>query len=186
MQRVVIAICFVVYLATSTARAAEIEGVEFADRYAWAGEELRLNGVGLLRYRILFNGYVAALYLGKRVSSELVLDDVPRRIEIEYFWPIRADDFARVTIEGIQNQVDAETFERLSGQIERLNRSYQDVDAGDRYSLTYVPGIGTEFALNGEALDLIEGAEFSSALFGIWLGDQPFDASLREQLLNPR
>jgi hypothetical protein len=33
---------------------------------------------------------------------------------------------------------------------------------------------------------VIEGADFSSALFAIWLGEQPLDESLRRQLLASR
>jgi len=38
-------------------------------------------------------------------------------------------------------------------------------------------------ALNGRALGSVEGADFASALFSIWLGKHPFDASLKQQLL---
>jgi hypothetical protein len=60
------------------------------------------------------------------------------------------------------------------------------VEPGDRYSLTYVPGVGTELARNGEPLGVVPGAEFSSALFAIWLGDEALDEPLREQLLARR
>jgi hypothetical protein len=165
---------------------AAIERVEFPDRYRWRGEQLRLNGMGLLRYRVFIKGYVAALYLGERVAPERALDDVPRRLEIEYFWSIPADAFAEITIEGMARSADAEALERLRGRIERLNALYEDVEPGDRYSLTYVPGIGTELALNNQRKGLIEGADFSSALFGIWIGEHALDESLREQLLAKR
>lgn len=168
------------------AHGASIEGVEFPEYREWGGTELRLNGVGLLRYRIVFKGYVAALYLGEGVEAERALDDVPRRLEIEYFWPIPADAFAAATRDGIARHVDSDTLRRLEGSIARINQLYTDVEPGDRYALTYVPGLGTELALNGGPLGRIEGAEFSSALFSIWLGEHPFDASLREQLLASR
>ena len=71
--------------------------------------------------------------------------------------------------------------ENLRGKIDAL---YQDVEPGDRYALTYVPGAGTELAKNGEPLGVIPGADFASAYFAIWLGDDPIDASLRDQLLS--
>jgi hypothetical protein len=74
-------------------------------------------------------------------------------------------------------------LERLRGRIERFRALCEDVEPGDRYSLTYVPGIGTELGLNGEPVGVIEGADFSSALFAIWIGDRALDESLREQLL---
>jgi hypothetical protein len=173
-------------LSAPAAGAAALEGVEFPARREWGGTELRLNGVGLLRYRILFKGYVAALYLGDGVEPARALEDVPRRLEIEYFWPIQANAFAAATRDGIARNVGADTLRRLEGPIARLNQLYTDVEPGDRYALTYVPGQGTELAINGEPLGRIEGADFSSALFGIWLGPRSFDASLREKLLAGR
>jgi hypothetical protein len=171
-------------LAGVPAGAARIEGVEFADRRLTRGTALRLQGVGLLRYRIFLKGYVAALYLGEDVEAGAALDDVPRRLEIEYFWKIPAQAFVEVTKEGLARVVDEATFERFERSIEQLNGLYRDVRPGDRYALNYFPGVGTELEYNGEVQGLIEGAEFSSALFGIWLGDQALDDSLREQLLS--
>jgi len=170
-------------LVTATAQAAEIEGVSFPDRYQLGGTLLHLTGVGLLRYRVLFKGYVAALYLGERGPAQRALDDVPRRLEIEYFWSIPAAGFAEATDRGIARNVDTETQRRLRSRIDQLNALYEDVEPGDRYTLTYVPGRGTELALNGQPRGVIAGADFSSALFSIWLGDDPLDAKLRDQLL---
>jgi hypothetical protein len=170
-------------LISATAGAVEIEGVAFPDRRQLSGTLLRLIGVGLLRYRVLFKGYVAALYLGEQVPPERALDDVPRRLEIEYFWSIPAEGFAEATIRGIARNVDADTRRRLRSRIDEINALYEDVEPGDRYSLTYVPGNGTELALNSEARGVIEGADFSSALFSIWLGNDPLDPKLRDQLL---
>lgn len=170
-----------------TARAAEIEGVDFVDNLSVGASELRLHGTGLLRYRVFIKGYVAALYLDESFSGEstprAVLEDVPRRLEIEYFWSIPADKFAKATVEGISRSTDPATFERLRHRIDRINMLYEDVEPGDRYAVTYVPGVGTELALNGRRLGVFEGADFSAALFGIWIGDEPLDKSLRTQLL---
>ena len=95
----------------------------------------------------------------------------------------RADEFANATTEGITRGTDPETFASIRGSIDRINQLYEDVEPGDRYALTYVPGIGTELALNGRQLGLVEGEDFSAALFAIWIGDDPLDESLREQLL---
>ena len=165
------------------AAAAEIEGVRFAEVRQVAGVDLRLHGVGLLRHRMVVKAYVAALYLAAGARPEQALADVPRRLEIEYFWPIEAEDFGPATLEGIARNVDAETLDRLRARIERMSRAYEDVERGDRYSLSYVPGVGTELARNDEPLCLIEGADFAAAIFSIWLGAAPLDRSLKAQLL---
>jgi len=175
------------FLSEQSARAAEIEGVRFLDGLSVGAADLRLHGTGLLRYRVFIKGYVAALYLGESFDGEAtprsVLADVARRLEIEYFWAIPAEKFANATVEGISRGTDPATFASLRSSIDRINELYQDVQPGDRYALTYVPGIGTELALNGRRLGVVEGADFSAALFSIWIGDEPLDVSLRKQLL---
>lgn len=167
--------------------AAEIEGVRFVDSLSVGNAQLRLHGTGLLRYRVFIKGYVAALYLDDSFVGEAmpraVLADVPRRLEIEYFWAIPADKFAKATVEGISRSTDPATLERLRRRIDQINKLYEDVEPGDRYALTYVPGVGTELTLNGRRLGVVEGVDFSAALFGIWVGDEPLDESLRGQLL---
>lgn len=166
--------------------AAEISGVRFVDSLSVGDAELRLHSTGLLR-RFFIKGYVAALYLGEsfggEATSKAVLADVPRRLEIEYFRAFSADEFAKATVAGISRSSDQATFERLRSRIDRINELYEDVEPGDRYSLTYLPGVGTELALNDRPLGVLEGADFSTALFAIWLGDEPLDDGLRGQLL---
>jgi hypothetical protein len=182
-MRFIALVLTIAWASSEPARAASAEGIEFPDHHEWNGTPLRLNGAGVLRYRVFIKGYVAALYLGEDVAPEQALDDIPRRLEIEYLWSIPANAFARATVEGILRNVDSATMARLRGPIGQLNALYEDVEPGDRYALTYVPGIGTELALNGEPKGLIEGAELSAALFGIWIGERAGNEPLREQLL---
>lgn len=165
------------------AEAAEIEGVHFSDSYHVGGTTMELSCVGVLRYMVFIKGYVAALYLGDGAAPTDVLADVPKRLVIHYFHAIEAENFARATNRGIADNVDAATFERLRPRIGRLNALYEDVKVGDRYSLTYVPGRGTELALNDQPKGTIAGADFAAAAFAIWLGPKPLDISLKEQLL---
>ena len=79
--------------------------------------------------------------------------------------------------------MDAATLRALRPKIDELNALYRDVNAGDRYSLTYLPSWGTELALNGRPLGRVEGADFGAAVFAIWLGPSPVDRGLRRALL---
>ena len=83
----------------------------------------------------------------------------------------------------IAENVDAATFAALRPRIDRLNALYRDVNEGDRYALTYLPGSGTELSYNGRPLGRVEGADFAAALFSIWLGDSPVDEGLKRSLL---
>ena len=164
--------------------AAEIEGVVFDDRYTTAETSLKLRGTGLLRVMVFAKVYVGALYLPEECPSKLALSDVPKRLEVEYFRSIAGEDFGAATNKKISENVDPQIFERLRPQIEYHNSLYQDVNAGDRYALTYIPGRGTELTLNGEPRGIVEGADFAAALFSIWLGSKPISESLKKELLD--
>lgn len=166
------------------APAAEIEGVRFADRVVHDGVPLSLRCTGLLRYKVIFKGYVAALYLGPGVEPADVLGDVPKRLELSYFWGIDAADIVKAGGEILARNVTPETIERLRPRLERIDALYESVKPGDRYALTYVPGVGTELSLNGRSKGVIPGDDFAAAYFRIWLGERSIDASLRDQLLS--
>ena len=176
----------VVLVPVSVVQSAEIEGVRFSEQLQMGEAQLQLRGTGLLRYRSVFKAYVAALYLAEGARADDVLGEVPRRLEIEYFWSIPAERFADATIEGISRNVDAAALEDLKPRIARFNQLYEDIEPGDRYSLTYLPGRGTELGLNGRPMGVVEGADFASALFAIWLGPNPLSDGLRRELLAKR
>jgi hypothetical protein len=165
--------------------AAEIEGVTFRDRFEIDGAGLEIRGTGLFRHLAFIKAYVGALYMAPDVPSEQVLSDTPKRLEVEYFHAIEGEAFGAATNKVMARNVDAETFERLEPLVAYHNSLYRDVEPGDRYALTYVPGRGTELALNGEPLGIIEGAEFAKALFSMWLGEKPMNRSFKKQLLRP-
>jgi hypothetical protein len=179
------ALLLALLLAAPAARAAQVvEGVRFAASLVAGDASLALRGASLLRYRVVIRAYVAALYLPPEIPSARALDDVPKRLEIEYFWAIRAADFARATDTGIARNVDEAKLAQLRPRIDALSALYRDVEPGSRYAITYVPGRGTELALDGDRLGLVEGADFAAALFAIWLGDEPLDAGLKDRLLD--
>lgn len=182
VRLVLLAMTSVVVLG-GAASAKEIEGVRFADEIRAGAVAMRLNDVGLMRYRYVIKAYVAGLYLGSGAASEDVLADTPKRLEIAYFYAIAAPGFVNATNEGIAANVSRDVVASLRPRIDRLNAMYRNVKPGDRYALTYLPGDGTELALNGTLLGRIEGADFAAAVFAIWLGPRALDASLKTQLL---
>jgi hypothetical protein len=180
--------CVTLGIITSTlpnisANAAEIEGVTFSDTYTADELILELRGCGLLRYMVFIKAYVGGLYLPKDISAGQSLSRVPKRLEVEYFHSIKGKDFGQATNKIIAKNVDPETLERLQPKIDYHNSLYEDVKPGDRYSLTYIPGKGTELTLNGVPKGIVKGSEFADALFSVWLGPNPIDKSFKKQLL---
>jgi len=175
-----------VSILSSPASALTVEKVTFADSVTIGGTPVPLRNAALLRYLKFIKAYVAALYLPAGVKAEDVLSDVAKRLEISYLVAIKGKDFGKGAAPTLEaNQTPAE-LARLQGRIDRINAAYKDVQPGDRYAITYLPGRGTELALNGTPLTVIEGADFAAAYFGIWLGKTSIDDKLKRDLLKGR
>ena len=172
-------------LPATTLRAAD-DGVAFAENVVVGETELSLRGIGNVRYMLVFEVYVGALYLPEETSAERILSaDVPRRLVFEYLYEVRADQLIEAADHFLSENVGPAVLERIRPAVDAINRMYVDVSPGDRYALTYVPGVGTELALNGETVGVVPGAEFAENYFSIWLGEKPLSVRFKRQLLAP-
>jgi hypothetical protein len=178
-------ICFTFFSAISSnpAYGAIIEGVHFDNSVIINQQNATLRGVALLRYMVFIKAYVSAFYLNENSSEKDALGNVERRLVLHYFHAISANDFAEATTEMIEKNVSPDRFRALQPQIRQLNDLYRDVKPGDEYTATYIPGIGTELALNGKALGVVPRSEYSAAFFSIWIGKNPVDEGFRDRLL---
>jgi hypothetical protein len=163
--------------------AAVIEGVRFDDTVTVEQTRLFLKGTGLSRYLFVLKGYVGAFYLPKGIESRQALDNVSKHLILEYFHVIKAKGFGNATRKMIEKNVTPADIKRLSSKIDQLVEAYRDVEPGDRYALTYVPGYGTRLSLNGESLVVIAGEDFAKAVFSIWIGSSPIDERFRSGVL---
>jgi hypothetical protein len=167
-----------------TVSAAEIDGVIFPDSYRAGPTTMALNGTGLAKFLYTIKVYAGALYLGAGATVETVLADVPKRLELAYLRSVEAKDIIRASEKNLADNVPQSTIGALRPRIDQIHRLYENVRAGDRYALTYLPGVGTELTLNGKRKGVIEGADFAAAYFAIWLGPDPINQPLKDGLLN--
>jgi hypothetical protein len=161
----------------------QIDNVRFDMKINADNQQLRLQGAALLRVMMFVKAYAGALYLPEFAPPEKALDPIAKHLVLEYYHPIASEDFAKATRTKILENVDAVEAERLNSRIEDLAALYRDVQPGDRYGLTYVPGEGTRLSLNDEVLGSIPGDDFARAVFSIWLGANPIDNAFKDRLL---
>ncbi|MFO8047027.1 MAG: chalcone isomerase family protein [Halomonas sp.] len=162
----------------------EIKGVTFATELEETGQAYRLIGHGLFRYMI-WTAYAGAYYQADDRPEPAPLSAVPRRLELEYFHAIEADDFAAATRDSVRERLGEPTYRDLLPGLNAFNRAYRRVEPGDRYALTW-DGEALSLALNGERLYRGDDPALASALFGIWLGDSPLRDDFRDALLGRR
>lgn len=170
-------------LIVSSTGATEVEDVTFDKQVVVGDHELAIKGASVLRYMLFIKAYAGALYTLPDLDPDAVLSDTPKRLEVEYFHALKGEDFGPATYNGLAKNLKTADIERLRPRIDYHNSLYADVKPGDRYALTYIPGVGTELALNGNPVGVIEGADFAAALFSLWLGKNPYDERFKKALL---
>ena len=101
----------------NAAQAAEVGGVNLADKMSVGGQELVLNGAGI-RTRAFFKVYVGSLYLpAKAPTLAAVLEKGPRRIQLNILRNLTADQLVDALTDGIkENSSPARSEERRVGK----------------------------------------------------------------------
>jgi hypothetical protein len=164
--------------------AAEIKDVQFEDQVVINGVELKLNGLAVLKWAMLFDVYAGGFYLPDGVPGLTWTDDVAKKLELSYFRDIEAKGFADASDKLLKENLSAENYAKLAERLTKFYGFFRDVKPGDRYSINYVPENGTELKLNGDVMGSVPGHDFAVAYFGIWLGDKPINKTFRDKLLD--
>lgn len=155
----------------------------FPAQQSFEGKSLGLNGKGI-RTKAVFNLYTAGLYLPQKSNDAKAIlaseDPSAMRLEITSSM-ITSENMEEAVREGFQkSSADAEALKpRIDQLIEVFKEEIKD---GDVYDFVY-QATSLDIIKNGKKAATIDGADFKQAFFGIWLGDKPVQASLRQALL---
>lgn len=186
MLRSIMSCVLLIGLLPGAAAAAELAGVRIDDGVtARDGTELPLHGAGL-REKFFFDIYVGALYLPTTGQSvERILDtDQPGRIDMHFVYDeVAREKLAAAWEEGLAANNPDGVLDPLGDRIDRFIDLFPDAAAGDRFTLEYLPGQGTEVRINGQSAGVIEGGGFFRALLAVFLGPEPADSDLKRGML---
>ena len=170
------------------AQPVEMEGQKFEPTVQVGGQTLNLNGVGLRR-RAIFKVYVAGLYVPQKSTNAatLINDKGARRVSLRMLRDVDAGSFIDSFNDGLKNNLTDAQLTALKPQMDALTatlKSIGEAKKGDSISFDYTPEAGTRISVNGQPRgDPIPGADFSSAVLRIWLGEKPVDESLKKGML---
>ena len=142
--------------------------------------------MAVLKWARLFDVYAGAFYLPEGIPGLAWTEDLPKHLELSYFRKIKGSDFADTSINLLQRNLPEQEYQVIAERLQRFCSLFRDVMPGDRYSLSYSPGTGTELRLNDRPLGSVPGSDFAVAYFGIWLGQNPINDDFRDRLLSGR
>jgi len=147
-----------------------------------AGTTLDLRGTAQKRF-LWMKALSAGFYFEKGRTLEDPLDDSAKMIECEYYVHIKRENINNFTIKIIKENISEDEYQAIQPEISVMHKYFVDLNPGDRFTMVYVPEVGTQFYYNNNYTGMIKGAAFSKALFSTWLGAKPFDESLKRQIL---
>jgi len=175
-------------LASFSATALELRGVQLEDQVQVADQKLELNGAGLRGF-LFFRMYVAGLYLdGRKASADAVFaDNGAKRIALHV---VTDNDepahFQKGFRKGFEQNLGAEQLTPLQQRMEafiHLFDGVKEVKKGDEIDLDWQPDGGTHVIFNGAELGQVAGEDFYRALLAIWLGEKPVSSDVKKGML---
>lgn len=171
---------------STPASALTVGGVDLPDTYAADNTELQLNGAGT-RSKFFIDLYVGSLYVeqAQQNASAVIEADAPQAITLHITsGMITSERMTDATMEGFEAATDG-NLAPLQTEIDQFMAVFEEeIKDGDVFDLVYVPGEGVNVLKNGDEKGTVAGLEFKKALFGIWLGEEPAQKSLKEKMLS--
>lgn len=148
-------------------------GVTLPGEVQVGGRTLVLNGVAL-RKKAVFKVYVAGLYLPARSSDagQVLAADEPRHMVLQFLRGVDKGKMCDAWNEALANNTPGAS-EELKQQFVQLCTWMEDIDKGEQFVFTYVPGTGTTVRVKGADKGTIAGKDFADALWKAWIGPKP-------------
>lgn len=169
-------------LAATAALARDEAGIALPDQVRVEGRSLSLVGSGT-GSKLLFKDYVAALYTERRETTAqgFIESNQTKSIQLVMLRDVDKDRILQAIREGFVRNSKAEVS-ALKSRLEALAGAWPDLKAGAHLVFTFTPGKGT--VLSGAAKPtVIDGKDFADALFSVWLGRNPVNERLKQELL---
>jgi len=185
MKTIVVMIFAIVFIFAEM-QAAEESGVKLPAKMKLGNKELVYNGAGTIT-KFFFKVYVIALYLESKTSDakEILNKDVPYIIYMHFKRDgIGSDKIIEAWNQGFALSTNGKT-EKIDDKIKEFNSWFDGIEMNenDTYRFEYQPGVGTKVYINNKYKGNIAGFAFKKALLGIWIGDNPRDDNVKEEML---
>jgi hypothetical protein len=177
--------CLTLFFPTAAAHAKQCLSVSMPDQLDVDGKTLLLNGLGLREATVLnIDVYVAGLYLEQRSSSprQIIEVESTKQVKLALLRDVSHQDLAE-QLGSYFRHAAGRDYDKLKPRFDRMASWLPTLHEGDSFSVTYRPGGGLEVRHGAKRLGTIPGADFARAIFSIWLGAKPPNASLKRGIL---
>jgi chalcone isomerase-like protein len=165
------------------ALAKEREGVVAPPVIEVSGKQLHLMGMGL-RKKLWFKVYIASLYIEDPTDdpAKVVGSDQVKRVQMNMLRDLERGKIVEAVQQGFERNSGPD-LPKLQARLDQFLQAIPDLKAGQTIVITYLPGQGTAIKAGGGENISLPGKDFADALFSVWLGKQPVDDELKQEML---
>ena len=166
-----------------------VSGVTMPGTLKVGNNNLVLNGAGI-RVKLFMDIYVAGLYVTNKSNNgdAIAKANEPAAVKLQITSSlVTSDRMKEAILEGFKKSTGGNTAP-LQAKIDKFVKvfSLEPIVKGNVFDITYTPTGGVQIAKNGKLLETIEGMDFKTALWGIWLGNDPADKGLKAGMLGTK
>ena len=142
---------------------------------------------GGIRKKFFIDVYVAALYLQHKSADgvAIVKADEAQAVRLTIVSGlVTSDKMVEATTEGFEKSTNGNTApikDRMNAFMSVFKK--EPIVKGDVFDFIYTPAAGVQVIKNGKQLSIVKGLDFKTALFGIWIGANPVDKTLKGEML---
>ncbi|WP_079417576.1 chalcone isomerase family protein [Thiomonas intermedia] len=175
-------------LATPSAQALTLHGVDIPPQVEVGGKTLTLNGAGT-RYVFLFKVYTAALYLPQKSTQPQAIYTMagPKELKLTMLRDVSGKELGDKLNEGIKNNLSPQEFSAFIPSLVQLGGLFaqkNQIKTGETVTIQEIPGKGSTIAIDG----MPSGGQFTepqffNSMLKIWLGKDPAEDRLKQALL---
>ena len=175
-------------LATPSAQALTLHGVDIPPQVEVGGKTLTLNGAGT-RYVFLFKVYTAALYLPQKSAQPQAIYTMagPKELKLTMLRDVSGKELGDKLNEGIKNNLSPQEFSAFIPSLVQLGGLFaqkNQIKTGETVTIQDIPGKGSTIAIDGVASgDTFTEPQFFNSMLKIWLGKDPAEDRLKQALL---
>jgi hypothetical protein len=151
-----IAACgWLVMLSVAAVPVREVSGVSMPEVATVADKDLRLNGMGVRKEKILFEVYVVALYLEQPTpdAQAAIRTDEEKQIVISMLRDVSREQFVQAVERSIMRNSSGE-MPTLRARLDLLENALSDLKKGNVLSFTCLPGVGTRMRGQGQEMTI--------------------------------
>lgn len=175
-------------LATPSAQALTLHGVDIPPQVEVGGKTLTLNGAGT-RYVFLFKVYTAALYLPQKSAQPQAIYTMagPKELKLTMLRDVSGKELGDKLNEGIKNNLSPQEFSAFIPSLVQLGGLFaqkNQIKTGETVTIQDIPGKGSTIAIDGVASGgTFTEPQFFNSMLKIWLGKDPAEDRLKQALL---